>query len=247
MIYVTGDCHGNYRRFATEIFPEQKEMSKDDYVIICGDFGYWDESKEQKYWMKWLDSKPFTTLWIDGNHENFDLLKKQKAVKWHGGNVQFIQPSVIHLMRGQIYELEGLKIFTFGGAKSHDISGGILETSDPRFRAKRKKLDKNQELYRINHVSWWKEELPEEEELAEGLRNLIQNNWSVDYIISHCCSTSTQEKIADRTYQPDILTRYFEKIKEMCRYRKWFFGHYHDNMNVNSKEVSLYDQIIRIH
>ena len=155
MIYVTGDCHGNYRRFATEIFPEQKEMSKDDYVIICGDFGYWDESKEQKYWMKWLDSKPFTTLWIDGNHENFDLLKKQKAVKWHGGNVQFIQPSVIHLMRGQIYELEGLKIFTFGGAKSHDISGGILETSDPRFRAKRKKLDKNQELYRINHVSWW--------------------------------------------------------------------------------------------
>ena len=247
MIYVTGDCHGNYRRFATEIFPEQKEMSKDDYVIICGDFGYWDESKEQKYWMKWLDSKPFTTLWIDGNHENFDLLKKQKAVKWHGGNVQFIQPSVIHLMRGQIYELEGLKIFTFGGAKSHDISGGILETSDPRFRAKRKKRDKNQELYRINHVSWWKEELPEEEELAEGLRNLIQNNWSVDYIISHCCSTSTQEKIADRTYQPDILTRYFEKIKEMCRYRKWFFGHYHDNMNVNSKEVLLYDQIIRIH
>ena len=247
MIYVTGDCHGNYRRFATEIFPEQKEMSKDDYVIICGDFGYWDESKEQKYWMKWLDSKPFTTLWIDGNHENFDLLKKQKAVKWHGGNVQFIQPSVIHLMRGQIYELEGLKIFTFGGAKSHDISGGILETSDPRFRAKRKKSDKNQELYRINNVSWWNEELPEEEELAEGLRNVIQNNWSMDYIISHCCSTSTQEKIADRTYQPDILTRYFEKIKEMCRYRKWFFGHYHDNMNVNSKEVLLYDQIIRIH
>lgn len=39
MIYVTGDCHGNYRRFATEIFPEQKEMSKDDYVIICGILG----------------------------------------------------------------------------------------------------------------------------------------------------------------------------------------------------------------
>lgn len=67
--------------------------------------------------MKWLDSKPFTTLWIDGNHENFDLLKKQKITKWHGGNIQRIQPSVIHLMRGQIYELEGLKIFTFGGAK----------------------------------------------------------------------------------------------------------------------------------
>ena len=156
-------------------------------------------------------------------------------------------PSVIRLMRGQIYDIEGLKIFTFGGAKSHDISGGILEPTDPRFKIKKRKLDKNQELYRINHVSWWKEELPEEEELAEGLRNLITNNWSVDYIISHCCATSTQERIAGEEYQPDILTRYFEKIKEMCRYRKWFFGHYHDNRNVNSREILLYEQIIRIH
>lgn len=247
MIYATGDCHGDYRRFAMEIFPEQKEMTKNDYVIVCGDFGYWDESKEQKYWMKWLDNKPFTTLWVDGNHENFDLLKKRKVTRWHGGNVQYIMPSVIRLMRGQIYDIEGLKIFTFGGAKSHDISGGILEPTDPRFKIKKRKLDKNQELYRINHVSWWKEELPEEEELAEGLRNLITNNWSVDYIISHCCATSTQERIAGEEYQPDILTRYFEKIKEMCRYRKWFFGHYHDNRNVNSREILLYEQIIRIH
>ena len=247
MIYATGDCHGDYRRFATEIFPEQKEMTKNDYVIVCGDFGYWDESKEQKYWMKWLDNKPFTTLWVDGNHENFDLLKKRKVTRWHSGNVQYIMPSVIRLMRGQIYDIEGLKIFTFGGAKSHDISGGILEPTDPRFKIKKRKLDKNQELYRINHVSWWKEELPEEEELAEGLRNLITNNWSVDYIISHCCATSTQERIAGEEYQPDILTRYFEKIKEMCRYRKWFFGHYHDNRNVNSREILLYEQIIRIH
>lgn len=247
MIYVTGDCHGDYRRFSTGIFPEQKNMGKDDYVIICGDFGYWDESREQKYWLEWLDSKPFTTLWVDGNHENYDLLKKQKVSQWCGGKVQHIMPSVIHLMRGQIYELSGLKIFTFGGAKSHDISGGILEAGDPRLREKRKKLDKKKELYRINHVSWWKEEMPTEDELAEGLRNLIKNDWEVDFIFSHCCATSTQERIADGTYQPDILTRYFDKIKEMCRYKKWFFGHYHDNRSVNNKEILLYEQIIRIH
>ena len=79
MIYVTGDCHGDYRRFSTAVFPEQKQMNKDDFVIICGDFGYWDESKEQKYWLKWLDSKPFTTLWVDGYHENCDLLKKHRV------------------------------------------------------------------------------------------------------------------------------------------------------------------------
>ena len=42
-IYITGDCHGDYRRFSTEIFPEQYTMGKSDYVIVCGDFGYKQE------------------------------------------------------------------------------------------------------------------------------------------------------------------------------------------------------------
>ena len=46
-IYITGDCHGDYRRFSTEIFPEQYTMGKSDYVIVCGDFGYWAEDREQ--------------------------------------------------------------------------------------------------------------------------------------------------------------------------------------------------------
>ena len=44
MIYITGDCHKDFSRFTLENFPEQKQMTKDDYVIICGDFGgvWWD-------------------------------------------------------------------------------------------------------------------------------------------------------------------------------------------------------------
>ena len=38
MIYVTGDCHGNFRRFQSECFPEQANMTKDDTVIITGDY-----------------------------------------------------------------------------------------------------------------------------------------------------------------------------------------------------------------
>ena len=68
-------------------------------------------------------------------------------------------------MRGQIFELEGKKIFSFGGASSHDIDGGILELDDPNFKRKKKNLDKGWRPYRINHLSWWKEELPSEEEM----------------------------------------------------------------------------------
>lgn len=38
-IYITGDCHNNFSKFNTEYFYTQKELDKDDYLIICGDFG----------------------------------------------------------------------------------------------------------------------------------------------------------------------------------------------------------------
>ena len=103
MIYITGDCHSNFERFNTGNFPEQKEMTKDDYVIICGDFGgVWNkdgESKMETSALDWLDGKVFTTLFVDGNHENFDRLYAYPVEMWHGGKAHKIRPSVIHLMR----------------------------------------------------------------------------------------------------------------------------------------------------
>ena len=142
MIYVTGDCHADFTRFNTKIFPEQYEMTKDDYVIICGDFGgVWnrfEENKHEKHWMDWLEDRPFTTLFCEGNHENFDRLYSYPVEKWNGGNVHKIRPSVIHLMRGQIFQLCDRKFFVFGGAKSHDIDGGILDPEAPDFKKKKK-------------------------------------------------------------------------------------------------------------
>lgn len=245
-IYITGDCHGDYRRFGTEIFPEQKELTKDDYVIICGDFGYWSTDREQLWWRKWLEQKPFTTLWVDGNHENYDLLAACPVSEWHGGKVQYVMPSVIHLMRGQVYTIDGCRIFTFGGAQSHDIQGGILELDDPDFKVKKKQLDKESIPYRINHISWWKEELPSEDQCAEGLRNIEACGGRVDYVITHCAPTKIQDSLGRYLYQPDHLTDYLQKVEEQLRFKKWFFGHYHDNRNVTGQHILLYEQIIRI-
>lgn len=145
MIYITGDCHGNFERFNKSIFPEQEEMTKDDYVIICGDFGgVWHknaESNEETMVLDWLDCKSFTTLFVDGNHENFDRLYQYPVEEWYGGKVHKIRPSVYHLMRGQIFEIDGKSIYAFGGASSHDIDGGILELDDLEFKAKKRMLD----------------------------------------------------------------------------------------------------------
>lgn len=250
MIYITGDCHQDFERFNIDIFPEQKEMTKDDCVIICGDFGgVWnrnEESSREAKLMDWLENRPFTTLFVDGNHENFDRLYAYPVEKWHGGKVHKIRPSVIHLMRGQVFEIDGKSIFAFGGASSHDIAGGILEPDDPDFKKKKKKLDQGWYPYRVNHVSWWKQELPSEEEMQEGIENLAAHDNKVDFIVTHCCASSTQNLLGGGLYKTDILTEYHEKIRQNTSFKKWFFGHYHDNRNVNIEEILIYEQMIRI-
>lgn len=225
-------------------------MTKDDYVIICGDFGgVWHkdgESKEETMLMDWLDCKSFTTLFVDGNHENFDRLNVYPVEEWNGGKVHKIRESVIHLMRGQVFEIDGQSFFVFGGASSHDIDGGILELDDPDYEKKRKMLNQGTLPYRINHLSWWKEELASFEEMEEGRKNLASYNNAVDFIVTHCCASSTQILLGGSGYKPDSETKYLEEIRQNTKFKKWFFGHYHDNKNVNAEEILLYEQIIRI-
>ncbi len=249
MLFITGDTHSDFkRRFNTTNFPEQKNMCKDDFVLICGDFGgiwnYECESKEEKHWLDWFEERSYTLLFIDGNHENFDRLYNYPEKEWHGGRVHEIRPHVLHLMRGQIFEIDGKSIFTFGGASSHDIQGGILDPDGPDFMEKRKRLNQGFLPYRIKHYSWWEDELPSQEEMDEGIKNLKKHNNQVDFIVTHCCASSTQELF--RQGVPDILTDYFEDIRQKIMFKKWFFGHYHDNLNVNEKETLIYEQLIRV-
>lgn len=247
MIFVTGDTHGDWMtRLNSRSFPEGVELTKDDYVIICGDFGLWHDTKEERYNLEWLDNKPFTTLFVCGNHENYDRLYEYPVEKWCGGKVHKIRDSIFHLMRGQIFDIQGKRFFTFGGASSHDVQDGILEPDDSRINEWYRDYDK---MFRINHTSWWKEELPSEEEMTEGMMNLKQNGSQVDYIITHSPYTSAlcQMDQGSGVYKTDILTDYLQEVKESVEYKKWFFGHMHVNQNVpGDKAIAIYEQIIRI-
>ena len=85
-IFITGDTHGEFSRLHPAAFPEQSNLTKEDYIIICGDFGgVWDGSDTEQQWLDWLAARPFTTLFVSGNHENFDLLRSYPISQWHGG------------------------------------------------------------------------------------------------------------------------------------------------------------------
>ncbi len=227
MIFVTGDTHGlrdDLRKLNASNFPKSNELTKKDYVIICGDFGLvWDNSKEKRRWLEKLREKNFTTLWIDGNHENFNLLEEYPVHKWKGGNVHFINDSVIHLMRGQVYTIDNLKFFTFGGAES---------------------IDKHN---RTENKTWWKQEMPSKEEYEEGLKNLEKHNWSVNYIITHDCCSYLKDITLLRNSKHTELNKYFDDLETKVAYNHWYFGHYHeDGIFGDNKHTVLYNNILQI-
>ena len=244
MIYITGDTHSDFSRFTEENFPIQSEMTKDDYIIICGDFGgvwtFEEESIREKELLDWLDNKNFTTLFVDGNHENYTRLYNYPIEEWKGGKVHKIRDSVLHLMRGEIFDIDNKKIFAFGGAKSHDIQDGILNLDEEE---KIYEYRKRGAYFRIRDFSWWDLELPTNQEMENGIENLEKINYKVDYIISHCCPTSIQALI-NPIYKRDILTDYLQQISEKCTFKRWYFGHYHDYKQVNSQFTLLYEDIL---
>ena len=246
-VFITGDTHGDFTRFKKDIFYEQAGLTKEDYVIICGDFGgIWDGSPKERYWLDWLEEKPFTTLFVSGNHENYDLLASYPVAQWHGGLVQHIRPSVLHLMRGQLYDICGKLFFTMGGASSHDISDGILDPDDPRFKQKFRRLSKQGALFRVDRRSWWREELPSEDEYATARNTLDKAGWAVDYIVTHCCPSGIQDELSGGLYQRDALTDFFDEVRQRCAFKYWFFGHYHANTVIQKRFVLLYEQIIKL-
>lgn len=251
-IWITGDIHGDPSRFSTDSFPEQKEMSKDtDCVIILGDFGLvWDckgENKNERYWLNWLEEKPFTTLFIDGNHDNIPRLNNYPIKQWRNGLVNEIRPHVLRLRRGEVYTIEHKKFFAFGGASSHDISDGILDYEDEDWRDKAKALDKQGKyMYRIKGLSWWSEELPTDEEMDNGYENLKRENNKVDYIITHSPPASVIALLGQGLYEQDRLTQYLENIRVHTEYKRHFMGHMHLNKAVNDKDILLYEQIVRV-
>lgn len=244
-LYITGDTHNDFTRFSAEEFPEQKELTKEDIVIICGDFGgIWDqeESKSEKWWLNWLNNKPFTTVFVDGNHENHDRLDAMPTIFWKGGEIHQIRPTVFHLKRGQVFDFDGYKVFAMGGAKSHDIKDGVLYRNDPKIALW--KYDPTK-LFRINKVSWWDREMPSNKEYKVALENLYAHNYNVDLIVSHCPPSSVLIRCG---FNCDELSNFLQKVQNTVGYKQWYCGHIHmDKPFLEDRTVAIYRKIVRIH
>ena len=217
MIYITGDTHGNIDFSKLKRYFSNRYVSKKDYLIILGDAGIVWSKKDCFIWDYALLG--LNVLFIDGNHENFELLNRFPVVEYKGAKCHRIYRNIYHIIRGEIIYINGLSFFCMGGATS---------------------IDKAQ---RINHISWWEEENISNKDILNGLDNLEKVNYQVDYVLSHAAPSFVVRKMFN--YQADSNSEILEKFQSQINFKKWYFGHYHENKKWN-KYRCFYGDILEI-
>ena len=218
MIRIIGDTHGDRDRFGKLAEYGEKEWNENDMLIVTGDFGFiFANSDYEREFLDELEKKPYTICFCDGNHEKFPAIYSFPKEKWNGGRVHRIRKNILHLMRGQVFTIEGKKFFTMGGAYS---------------------LDKYR---RYENLSWWKEELPNNAEYTEAISNLKDNGNCVDYVITH---TAPRYIIRMLGFEPSMrdmeLTGFFDWIRHDVKFKHWYFGHWHKDRDLEGKYSALY-------
>lgn len=230
MIYITGDTHGDINMFklSSKNFTESKGLSKEDYLIIAGDFGLlWknEPDKTEYYLTKWLDNKQWTTLFIDGNHENHERIKALPTKKMFGSEVGVVSDSIYHLRRGHIYTIDKRKFLTIGGADS---------------------IDKHS---RREGISWWPDELLSHKDINTCLDNLEIHDYSVDYIIAHTFPQDIINMFGLQTFdtlkEQDPVSKFLSHVVSITNFKHYYGGHLHLNKTI-SKYTCLYEDIIQL-
>lgn len=217
MIYITGDTHADFSRFKNLML---RKLRKNDALIICGDFGFiWDGSPNEQKLLKKIGKLPYNVLFVEGTHENYDLLEQYEVTEWCGGKTRLISGRLRQLMRGQLYEIAEKTVFAFGGGQTDDI-------------------------YELTEGSnWWQREIPSDEELTEGLENLEKVSNSVDFIVTYEPPARMQEFLTGGG-EPNHINTYLNEIYDKADFKGWFFGKLHLNKLIPPKYYAVYDGII---
>ena len=171
---------------------------------------------------KKLSEKKYTIAFVDGCHENFDLLQQYRLVRWRGGVARLIAPNIFHLQRGEIYTIENQKYFAFGGGHSQDYE------------------------YRRDTGNWWRQEQPTHDEIRRAIRNLNRNQATVDYIITHEPPASLKDCLGVDVQQRLEIHAFFEDIIKECDYKKWFFGKCHMDRFIPMKFYAVFQDVLPV-
>lgn len=221
--YVTGDIHGSF--ICLIDFIEKFELNENDNIIILGDVALtWRKDKRDynhniEYYEKWC--RGVHLYWIDGNHENFDIINSWEL---NEDGIYNNSEHIHYCSRGTVLDINGKKALCIGGADSVD-----------KFR-------------RIEHLSWWSDETVTDKDI-KGItghydyvfthacpRSIFDSNK-----VYLCTLTNINENNAIHASEDSL-----EILKNNISYDNWWFGHYHVDRKLDDKHRCLFEDFIKI-
>ena len=117
-VLLAGDWHGNLGWGLAVV--DHAADAHAEVIVHVGDFGIWPGSAGQRY-LHLLDQRLFERglrlAFVDGNHENFDLLDTYPCRR---DGTALIRPTITHLPRGHRWSWHDQSWLALGGATSVD-------------------------------------------------------------------------------------------------------------------------------
>ncbi|MBQ8057237.1 MAG: metallophosphoesterase [Ruminococcus sp.] len=219
MIYITGDIHGDLGDIESRSI---SKIKKGDILIVTGDFGFlWDNSKSELKSLKKLSKKKFTILFVEGVHENFDMINEHEEIELYGNFAKKITDNIYCLKRGVVYTIEGKSVFTLGGGTVDDPIEKA--DSDP-----------------LNDKA-----IPTDKELQEAVNNLQGIGKKVDIIITHEAPASVKRLIR-RDSSINDLNIFFDTLLHNVKYKMWYFGSLHTDRALSTNMTCVWQNVIKV-
>ena len=224
-LLVTGDLHGDTGALTLIA----KKMLPGDMLFVAGDFGFvFRDNNDERCFLndvdRFLKKKDAYLVFVDGNHENHRALNAYPVEKWMGAKVHKIRSRILHVLRGEILEIKGKKIFCFGGAFSIDRA------------------------YRVLNETYWEEEIPTDADYRNGNEHLEKYGYQVDFVISHTCPLYMLPYLGGRHSASEeyLLQNYLQWVndKTVPYLEHWYFGHWHMDLELPKRCRAIYLDVV---
>ena len=224
--FVTGDKHGDLRPVID--FIKRFDLQSNANILILGDTGlFWrkdkkDAEKNIDFYEK--ECNGVHLYWIDGNHENFDIINK-----WNTKTVYNNSPHIHYCPRGYITEIninnKIKKILFIGGADSVD------------------------KYLRTEHLNWWKDETI----LYSDIQNAFDKEYDYVFSHCGPMSIVNKNKVFLYTlsnldqgrvcHDSELI---LDILNNNIKTKNWWFGHYHINKDLGNGYRCLFEDFIEL-
>ena len=215
MIYVTGDMHGDPSRF------KGLPLRRRDTLLVAGDFGFlWKDDKAEQRELERIGRLPFTTIFVDGTHENFPALERYPLTFYGGAECRRLGKNLYWARRGQVAVIEDKSIFLMGGGDSPVEDG------------------------REPGVNWWPEESPTPKERADArfLLSCVGNR--VDYVVTHEPPQRLHAFLDMDSVETTPLRGFFNELADTVAFRHWYFGSVHMDKRITPLYTAVFRDVI---